>query len=462
MATDITGLLTGVSKRGIDPLTGGSFGQRVLARQQQNIDAMQRGLRGLITGDPSSPQEKIQLGIAEGIRNFDTKTPQEQEGLIRALQATGQTGLAGQLAGRLEKQKELNLNKDLATRLYPDLGWASEFAGRGVPLNIIKQLASDTNKDRMELYNYTKSTYGEKTANSLKPLILNGSVKAQDIPRLVPDKDKAGSLKNFAIIDDDGNRSQMTVIMKSDDSFSDLQGNPIVLPTSAQLMTVGKTPQDMEFERNQNGDLVARLTEKDREKIVKELEKSRQKVAELKKIGTEELENALTFQGKMKIYTGGLSSYFNLAGMTEDTGYALLDDVNEYLVGLEEFGGKATLILDVLESYFQKRRHDITGAQAAVSEIKDLRKFLLSRESTPNAAKSRISKLIELADNDIARYQNMLENNQLSFEAFLNETEEGQEGVTITPENPPPPENIPISNESILNNFFEKYLPNFK
>ena len=185
MATDITGLLTGVSKRGIDPLTGGSFGQRVLARQQQNIDAMQRGLRGLITGDPSSPQEKIQLGIAEGVRNFDTKTPQEQEGLIRALQATGQTGLAGQLAGRLEKQKELKLNKDLATKLYPDLGWASEFAGRGVPLNIIKQLASDTNKDRMELYNYTKSTYGEKTANSLKPLILNGSVKAQGADGLV-------------------------------------------------------------------------------------------------------------------------------------------------------------------------------------------------------------------------------------------------------------------------------------
>ena len=62
--TDITGLLTGVSRQGIDPLTAGNFGQRVMARQQQNIDAMQRGLGSLISGKPPVEQR-----LARGIIN---------------------------------------------------------------------------------------------------------------------------------------------------------------------------------------------------------------------------------------------------------------------------------------------------------------------------------------------------------------------------------------------------------
>ncbi len=62
--TDITGLLTGVSKQGIDPLTAGNFAQRTLARQQQNIGTMQRGLGGLISGKPPVEQR-----LAKGIIN---------------------------------------------------------------------------------------------------------------------------------------------------------------------------------------------------------------------------------------------------------------------------------------------------------------------------------------------------------------------------------------------------------
>jgi hypothetical protein len=62
--TDITGLLTGVSKQGIDPLTAGNFAQRTLARQQQNIGTMQRGLGGLISGKPPVEQR-----LARGIIN---------------------------------------------------------------------------------------------------------------------------------------------------------------------------------------------------------------------------------------------------------------------------------------------------------------------------------------------------------------------------------------------------------
>lgn len=96
------GLLTGVSRQGVDPLNPtGSFRERQLQRSAQNVAQMQRGLRGLITGDPASTEEKLQRGISEGVRNFDAKTMQEKRGLIRALQATGQTELATQLASRM-------------------------------------------------------------------------------------------------------------------------------------------------------------------------------------------------------------------------------------------------------------------------------------------------------------------------------------------------------------------------
>ncbi len=460
MATDIMGLLTGVSKQGINPMLSQlTPAQQRMEFGRQSAQGLQRAIGGMFGGG-APIQEQIQAKLTESILGFENKTLQEQQGLIRALQATGQTGLAGQLAGRLEqkqldqqKQQELNLNADVVKKLYPDLPWAAEFAQRGVDLKTIKELAADTNKDRMDTLNWVQTTYGNETADSLRPVILNGSVKPQDVPKLIPDKAKKDGIKNFVVQNEDGSRGIITVMSLTDGSFEDLQGNPIVLPKSAQLQTVGKTAQDMAFTQDANGNFVAPLSNEERKRIVKELTEEKAKVKELKEINMEELVNSLTFMGKTKKTIGGLSSFFQISDLTEGTGLDFLDNVSEYLTDLEDFGGETTVILDVLEAYFQNRRHDITGAQAALAELAQLRKYVLSAGSNPNEAKSRIMKLIQRADDDILRMENMLKNNQLSFSAY----QKGSSVVEEQPTNTQTQESTPTTNTEIINNFFKKY-----
>lgn len=118
MATDIMGLLTGISKQGISPLSKQGVNPRLSqltpAQQRmefgrQSAEGLQRAVGGMF-GSGAPIQEQLQAKLTESILGFENKTLQEQQGLIKALQATGQTGLAGQLASQLKtlqaKEKE--------------------------------------------------------------------------------------------------------------------------------------------------------------------------------------------------------------------------------------------------------------------------------------------------------------------------------------------------------------------
>jgi hypothetical protein len=119
MATDIMGLLTGVSKRGIDPMTTRSFRERQLQYGAERARGLQQAVRGMLGGG-APIQEQIQGKLSESILGFDNKPIEEQKRLIRALQLTGQTSLAAQLAQQTnineQKQEAIEEAKKKATK----------------------------------------------------------------------------------------------------------------------------------------------------------------------------------------------------------------------------------------------------------------------------------------------------------------------------------------------------------
>jgi hypothetical protein len=423
---DIAGLLTGIPSGGIDPRTQMSgrdmLVQSALAGQQR----MAGGLRGMLNMG-ATPQQQIQQKLGEDIQGFDTKTIDEQKKLVTVLQMSGQAGLATQLASRLkdniatqQQTQKLELNKKIVEKLYPDTEWAADFAAQGVPLSTIKELTSDTNEDRNATYSWVVDTYGEEEAVKLKPVIMTGQVKPKDIPNLIPDDSVSiSSRQNVDYIDSDGNVQRALIQFAGDGKTYDATGNPIELPENAQISVVGRTAADVTFERQEDGTLGAPLSDKHRNEIVEDINGSIALLDEVEEIGTEELENTLTYLGKTKRWVGGISSALQVGELAESEN-KVLKAIGEKAETLEDFGGESTIIFDKLAQYFNKRRHDITGAQASIKELAELRKGLLSGESKPNEAKARIAEIIRRERASIKRNKMLLEKNLMSWDSYTN------------------------------------------
>lgn len=424
---DIMGLLTGIPREGISPLSALTPQQMRAQAVQGGIEAMGRGMRGLMTGERRTPQQQIQQKLGEDIQGFDTKTIDEQKKLVTVLQMSGQAGLATRLASRLkdniatqQQTQKLELNKKIVERLYPDTEWAADFAAQGVPLSTIKELTSDTNADRDATYKWVVDTYGAEEANKLKPVIMTGQVKPKDIPSLIPDDSiSIASRQNVDYIDSDGKKQRALILFGADGQTYDAQGNPVELPKNAQLSVVGRTAADVTFERKEDGTLGAPLSDKHRSEIIEDINSSIALLDEVEKIGTEELENTLTYLGKAKRWAGGISSALQVGELAESQN-KVLQAIGEKAEKLEDFGGESTVIFDKLQQYFNKRRHDITGAQASIKELAELRKGLLSGESKPNEAKARIAEIIRRERDSIKRNQMLLEKNLMSWDSYTN------------------------------------------
>ena len=421
---DIAGLLTGIPSGGIDPRTQMSgrdmLVQSALAGQQR----MAGGLRGMLNMG-ATPQQQIQQKLGEDIQGFDTKTIDEQKKLVTVLQMSGQAGLATQLASRLkdniatqQQTQKLELNKKIVEKLYPDTEWAADFAAQGVPLSTIKELTSDTNEDRNATYSWVVDTYGEEEAVKLKPVIMTGQVKPKDIPNLIPDDSLSiASRQNVDYVDSEGNTQRVLIQFGADGQTYDVQGNPVQLPENAQMSVVGRTAADVSFEMQSDGTLGAPLSDTHRDEIIEDINRSITLLNEVEEIGTEELENSLTYKGRFLRWTGGKSSQLGIGKLAESDSETL-QVIGEWAEDLEDFGGKATMVIDKLAQYFNKKRHDITGAQSSIKELKELEQGLLSRKSSPNEAKARIAKIIRDERDAIARNQMLLKNNMLSWEYY--------------------------------------------
>ena len=410
--------LTGMELLTSEGLKAGDESARLFS---EGANILRRELIGL------TPEEKTQQNLMQDVSNFNNLTLDEQEGVILGLQALGETAVAGQLASRLkdniaaeQQTKKLELNREIVERLYPNKEWAADFASQGVPLSTIKELTSDTNADRKALYDWAVNTYGAEEAKKLEPVIMTGQVKATDIPNLIPKNSPSiASRQNVDYIDSNGKKHRVLILFGGDGQTYDAQGNPVELPKNAQLSVVGRTAADVTFERKEDGTLGAPLSDKHRSEIIEDINSSIALLDEVEKIGTEELENTLTYLGKAKRWAGGISSALQVGELAESQN-KVLQAIGEKAESLEDFGGESTVIFDKLQQYFNKRRHDITGAQASIKELAELRKGLLSGESKPNEAKARIAEIIRRERDSIKRNQMLLEKNLMSWDSYTN------------------------------------------
>lgn len=82
---DIAGLLTGIPSGGVDPTVNMSGNQMIAQAAAQGRQMMGRGVRGLLTGDPRSPQEKLIQAEQQRLKTDEQKRLAQMENLANAL-----------------------------------------------------------------------------------------------------------------------------------------------------------------------------------------------------------------------------------------------------------------------------------------------------------------------------------------------------------------------------------------
>ena len=122
-----------------------------------------------------------------------------------------------------------------------------------------------------------------------------------------------------------------------------------------------------------------------------ELLKSISKLKSLDGIVDEMVDDFGTFKGRAETYLGDFLS------KAQDIGGQFVNDELEKLfdVDLIEKAGKSILYLAPIEEYFQKRRHEITGAQAALKELEALRQDVLNKKMSPAKVKEALRDIIQ-------------------------------------------------------------------
>ena len=107
---DILKLFTGISDERLDPLTPMTADQRIMQSGLRGQELMRSGMRGMLTGDRRSGQQKQTDNQAKVLANFEKLSVENQKALIGKLQAQGQTALAGQLAAQAQKSAQKQAN----------------------------------------------------------------------------------------------------------------------------------------------------------------------------------------------------------------------------------------------------------------------------------------------------------------------------------------------------------------
>lgn len=94
---DIAGLLTGIPSGGVDPTVNMSGNQMIAQAAAQGRQMMGRGVRGLLTGDPRSPQEKLIQAEMEKKRASQEQEKQKFSSMAQSLEKGGYSSLAEQV-----------------------------------------------------------------------------------------------------------------------------------------------------------------------------------------------------------------------------------------------------------------------------------------------------------------------------------------------------------------------------
>ena len=382
---DLSGLLTGISQAPIDPRVNLTPMQALRAR---GLEA-NRGLRQAAGGLMSSITG----------REVNVQTTRER----------AQSELAGLDINDLKDQPRI---LEIYTRLDPNKAaqLKAAFAQQGRDRSTISAEGLAQKNERESLADYLALEYGSK-ALKLRPAIMSGAINASNWDKVFKKEDSVKRTpKNVTWTDSSGAVQTQLVFMDDNGRTFDEKGTPIVLPTNAQLTITGRTAEDA-------APGVSAFTDTEAKAVRTDIINSRKRLATLGPITEESIDKFLSLKGKgISALGSGLSA---LTGLGGDTVNEAIENVTG--VDVVEFAGEQGVLFGDLENYFNSKRHDITGAAAAVAELKSLRKGLLSGETTPVKAKARLRKVIADEQAQIEKNFELLASNGLDMPAYFDE-----------------------------------------
>jgi hypothetical protein len=394
MANDLVGLLTGISgtQQPMQPIAGtpgfaGMFG----AQQAQGLAS---GLGRIARQGAPSNQERMQ----EAVSKLDLGSVKGLTTLAKLQQIQGDlTGAAQTVAKVKQLREQVNLSKQQEAQ-------------------------------RSSLADFLELEYGDK-GGALRTAVMTGAINAGNVDKFIKEEEKEKrTLKNITYTDSEGNSQTQLVLFNDQGDAFDEAGRSLNLPDDAQITITGRTKEDINAG-------VSRFTNKEFGAVRDDIINSRGKLKVLEGITDESIDTYLSFLGKALAGTGRtLSSFTGLGG----------DALNDFIekntgLDLQEFAGKQGLLFGDLENYFNQKRHDITGAAAAISELRELRKGILSGETSPAVAKAKIAQILQRERDSQEMNFTLLKQNGLDISAYFDKptTDTENSNQSVSKELPP-------------------------
>ena len=140
MATDITGLLTGIPRGGIDPMVSMSPDQQRMAMGARAASGLKSGIRGMLSGGQPTAQQQISIAASQ----LDLSNPQDLTKVAKLQQISGDSTGAAKTLAQVKEQKELEQRKTqerkVAEALPPEYSALAQAVIDGVPTAITRAL----------------------------------------------------------------------------------------------------------------------------------------------------------------------------------------------------------------------------------------------------------------------------------------------------------------------------------
>jgi hypothetical protein len=378
--TDLAGFLTGITQAPIDPMvTSGNQARRV-ARAQEYGTQMRQGMGGLFNTDTRTTKEKADQMMAK----LDVTKKADRDQMLKIVGNVNPQA-APVLRAKFAQMDKEQQQKDILIE------------NQRLQTEVVKEFA---------LQNLTPEQY-EKLTPALNAGVVPLETIKSFVNKTVPVKRKP---QNFTYTDANGRRVVEAVWLDDTGKTFDEQGVPVVLPSDAQITTTGKTAEDVTdlnispFSNNQ----VSKTQDK--------LARANKEFKSLSTLVDEDFTNFLSYKGKMKAAAGDF-----LSRMTGLGGEELNKQIEN--LGAEDlikFSGEKSLMFAKLEDFFNTRRKEITGAAAAVAELKMLRKSILNGDVSPEEGRVKVQEYIDRANEYIGQLSQQLQQGGVDIRKGVN------------------------------------------
>lgn len=118
MATDITGLLTGIPRGGIDPMVSLSPDQQRMAMGARAASGLKSGIRGMLGGGQPTAQQQISIAASQ----LDLSNPQDLTKVAKLQQISGDSAGAAKTLSQVQKQKRITDRKKALLKVAREQG----------------------------------------------------------------------------------------------------------------------------------------------------------------------------------------------------------------------------------------------------------------------------------------------------------------------------------------------------